>query len=53
MSDYYGPLNNRSLPVAQLDFAKTEIEKFMVEAAELKVPLEVGLGVGDNWEQAH
>lgn len=41
------------VPDDQLDFAKTEIEKFMVEAAELKVPLEVGLGVGDNWEQAH
>ena len=41
------------VPDKQLDFAKTEIEKFMMEAAELKVPLEVGLGVGDNWEQAH
>lgn len=41
------------VPDDQLDFAKTEIEKFMVEAAELEVPLEVGLGVGDNWEQAH
>ena len=33
--------------------AKKTIEDFMVKAAELNVPLEVGIGVGDNWEQAH
>lgn len=41
------------VPDDRLDFAKSEIEKFMVEAAELKVPLEVGLGVGNNWDIAH
>jgi DNA polymerase-1 len=41
------------VPNAQLEMAKTEIEKFMVNAAQLDVPLEVGIGVGDNWEQAH
>ena len=41
------------VPVDQLDMAKETIEKFMMGAAELKVPLEVGIGVGDNWEQAH
>jgi DNA polymerase-1 len=41
------------VPVDQLDMAKHTIEKFMMGAAELKVPLEVGIGVGDNWEQAH
>jgi DNA polymerase-1 len=33
--------------------AQKTIEEFMVKAAELKVPLEVGIGVGENWEQAH
>jgi len=41
------------VPVDQLDMAKETIEKFMMGAAELKVPLEVGIGVGDNWEKAH
>ncbi len=41
------------VPEDQLDLAKTEIEQFMIKAAELAVPLEVGIGVGDNWEQAH
>lgn len=41
------------VPNDQIDLAKTTIEKFMIEAAELNVPLEVGIGVGENWEQAH
>lgn len=41
------------VPDDQLDLAKKEIEQFMMQAAELAVPLEVGLGVGENWEQAH
>jgi DNA polymerase-1 len=41
------------VPKDQLDMAKTTIEQFMMNAADLKVPLEVGLGTGDNWEQAH
>jgi DNA polymerase-1 len=41
------------VPEDQLDLAKTEIEQFMIQAADLEVPLEVGIGVGDNWEQAH
>lgn len=41
------------VPVNQLDMAKDSIEKFMMGAAELKVPLDVGLGTGDNWEKAH
>lgn len=41
------------VPEDQLDLAKTEIEQFMIKAAELAVPLEVGIGVGGNWEQAH
>ncbi len=41
------------VPEKNLDDAKNSIEKFMINAAELAVPLEVGMGVGKNWEQAH
>jgi DNA polymerase-1 len=41
------------VPRAEIEHAKTQIEAFMVNAAKLNVPLEVGIGVGDNWEQAH
>jgi DNA polymerase-1 len=29
------------------------IRTLMSEAAALAVPLEVGIGVGDNWDEAH
>lgn len=41
------------VPKDQLDMAKATIEKYMDGAADLRVPLEVGIGVGENWEQAH
>jgi len=41
------------VPVEQVDMAKAKIEQFMSNAAKLDVPLEVGIGTGDNWEQAH
>lgn len=41
------------VPVDQIDMAKAKIEQFMSNAAQLDVPLEVGIGTGDNWEQAH
>tara|TARA_R110001606_G_scaffold399310_1_gene584796 strand:+ start:123866 stop:126616 length:2751 start_codon:yes stop_codon:yes gene_type:complete len=41
------------VPVEQIDMAKAKIEQFMSNAAKLDVPLEVGIGTGDNWEQAH
>ncbi|WP_417499000.1 DNA polymerase I [Methylophaga sp.] len=41
------------VPKEQLDMARKTIEDFMVKAAQLNVPLEVGIGVGDNWDQAH
>jgi DNA polymerase-1 len=41
------------VPNEQMEMAKTTIEQFMMNAADLKVPLEVGLGTGENWEQAH
>jgi DNA polymerase-1 len=41
------------VPVDQIDTAKLKIEQLMNHAAKLDVPLEVGIGIGDNWEQAH
>jgi DNA polymerase-1 len=33
--------------------AKQQIRTAMMAAAELRVPLEVDIGVGDNWDEAH
>lgn len=41
------------VPIEQVETAKITIEQYMMKAATLDVPLEVGMGVGDNWEQAH
>jgi DNA polymerase-1 len=37
----------------QLESVKHKIREIMEGAAELKVPLVVDVGVGDNWEEAH
>jgi len=29
------------------------LRKIMTGVATLRVPLEVGIGMGDNWEEAH
>ncbi len=36
-----------------VDLAKEKIRSLMVNAWTLKVPLEVGIGVGSNWAEAH
>jgi DNA polymerase-1 len=36
-----------------LELAKKLIQQEMNHAVELNVPLEVGIGVGDNWDDAH
>ncbi|MBB71828.1 MAG: DNA polymerase I [Legionellales bacterium] len=36
-----------------LDVAKVVIEETMDNAADLDVPLEVNIGVGSNWDEAH
>jgi len=41
------------VPTEQLDSAKDTIESYMMKAAKLAVPLEVGTGTGINWEVAH
>ena len=38
---------------ADLEAAKTEIKRLMESALELKVPLIVEIGEGDNWDEAH
>ncbi len=37
----------------QVDSVSQQLEKLMEGAAQLAVPLEVGLGVGNNWDEAH
>ncbi|KHF26335.1 DNA polymerase I [Solemya velum gill symbiont] len=37
----------------QLDSAVEQISSRMSQAAELKVPLVVDVGIGDNWDEAH
>ncbi len=36
-----------------VDLVTNAVRERMVEAAELKVPLRVEVGVGANWDQAH
>lgn len=39
---------------SELDFVRPFIEKAMIEALPLKgVPIEVGIGIGSNWLEAH
>jgi DNA polymerase-1 len=40
-------------PPEEADEVVTLIKKSMSEAAKLKVPLEVDVGIGNNWDQAH
>lgn len=37
----------------ELEEVKTKVEHFMKTAIELEVPMEVGMGTGDNWLEAH
>jgi DNA polymerase-1 len=41
------------VPLAELDHVKEKLRGLMCHVAELKVPLEVGLGEGGNWDEAH
>ncbi|MDE2344857.1 MAG: hypothetical protein KGL13_00170, partial [Gammaproteobacteria bacterium] len=36
-----------------LESLKNQAKKLMSEAASLKVPLEVDVGIGRNWDEAH
>ena len=41
------------VPQAELERVKEKLRDLMCHVAELKVPLEVGLGEGANWDEAH
>jgi DNA polymerase I len=41
------------VPNSHLDLVKAEVKRIMESVTQLKVPLEVGIGVGLNWDQAH
>lgn len=39
-------------PMAEIDIVKDHVTRIMQSAASLRVPLEVGVGVGQNWQDA-
>ncbi|MCU0926517.1 MAG: DNA polymerase I [Hydrogenophaga sp.] len=41
------------VPLAEVDWLKSEIPRLMAGVAELQVPLLAEVGVGANWDQAH
>ncbi len=41
------------VPQDELSVVKEKVRELMCTVAELKVPLEVGLGEGGNWDEAH
>jgi DNA polymerase-1 len=41
------------VPKAELDYVSPKIEDLMKHALPLSVPMEIGLGTGDNWLAAH
>jgi DNA polymerase-1 len=41
------------VPVSEIELIETNVEKLMKEAIPLAVPLEVGIGYGENWLEAH
>jgi DNA polymerase I len=40
-------------PKEEIDYVKPKIEELMKNALPLSVPMEIGLGVGENWLEAH
>nr|MCU0355248.1 DNA polymerase I [Cytophagales bacterium] len=41
------------VPRTELDMVKPQVEELMKNALPLAVPMEIGIGTGDNWLQAH
>ena len=41
------------VPTDEVDKTKAVVKEVMENAARLNVPLEVDIGVGDNWDEAH
>jgi len=38
---------------SELELLKSKVPEFMQKALPLNVPVEVGIGMGDNWLDAH
>jgi DNA polymerase-1 len=41
------------VPKQELDYVKPRIETLMKDALPLSVPMEIGIGAGHNWLEAH
>ena len=41
------------VPQHEMELVKQNLDLLMTTVATLRVPLEVGIGIGDNWEEAH
>jgi DNA polymerase-1 len=41
------------VPEDKLEITEAKIVELMIGVADLRVPLEVDTGIGDNWKQAH
>lgn len=41
------------VPVSELEVMQTNVERLMKNAIDLAVPMEVGMGYGSNWLEAH
>ncbi|MCL7751268.1 DNA polymerase I [Guyparkeria hydrothermalis] len=41
------------VPADEATSLADEIERTMIRAADLRVPLEVGIGIGESWDEAH
>jgi DNA polymerase-1 len=41
------------VPPTEFELVKLQLRNLMTQVATLRVPLEVGIGVGNNWEEAH
>ncbi|CAM3787844.1 DNA polymerase I [Polynucleobacter antarcticus] len=41
------------VPLDELALLQAKLPDLMCKVADLKVPLVVGIGIGDNWEEAH
>ena len=41
------------VPLDEIDLLQAKLPELMCNVAQLKVPLVVSIGVGDNWEEAH
>ena len=41
------------VPLDEIEILQAKLPELMCQVAQLKVPLVVSIGVGDNWEEAH